>query len=314
VVSRDKIKQYNQQRNTKDKSLICHAPFVNINFEQNGNMTACCFNRIHVLGTYPQNTIKEAWTGSKADELRKYIRQNDLGGGCKLCGELINSGNFEGSRAKHFDEYAHVQDDSFRGKINRLFGKQADTKQPRVFEFEISNTCNLECTMCSGYFSSTIRKNREHLPAIESAYDDAFVEQVAEYIPHLTDLKFLGGEPFLIKLYYDIWKKMIEQKSKARVHITTNGTLFTKRIREYLSQLNAGIVISIDSINKENYEKIREGAEMETVLANIQEFAKITREKNTYLSLAVCAMRQNWQDLPELVNMPMITTSTYTSM
>ena len=296
-----RLRAYQATRKTIDKSIICHAPFSNINFEQNGNMTACCFNRIHVLGSYPQHTIAEAWAGEQAEILRQRVWNNDLGGGCKLCGELINSGNYEGSRAKHFDEYAHPAGGSISEKIKRMLGKPRGLLMPRVFEFEISNTCNLECTMCSGYFSSTIRKNREMLPAIPSSYDDGFVDQVAEFLPGLTDLKFLGGEPFLIKQYTDIWKKMVEVGSTARVHITTNGTLFTKRIQEYLSQLNAGIVISIDSINPDNYEKIRQGADMDGVLANIQEFAKITRKKNTYLSLAVCAMRQNWMDLPALV-------------
>lgn len=301
VISRETIKKYNQTRETRDKSVLCHAPFVNINFEQNGNMTACCFNRIHVLGTYPKDSIADAWNGKQAEKLRRYIRNNDLGGGCKLCGELINSGNFDGSRAKYFDAYAHAPDHSFGERLKRLFGQVGRPDMPRVFEFEISNTCNLECTMCSGYFSSAIRKNREHLPAIESAYDDAFVDQVAEYLPYLTDLKFLGGEPFLIKLYFDIWKRMIDMRSEARVHITTNGSLFSPRIEDYLGKLNAGIVVSMDSVNPENYAAIRVGSSLDTVLANIEKFAAITRQKKTYLTLAACAMRQNWQDLPDLV-------------
>jgi MoaA/NifB/PqqE/SkfB family radical SAM enzyme len=79
---------------------------------------------------------------------------------------------------------------------------------PRVMEFELSNECNLECVMCNGYFSSSIRKNREKLPASVSPYNDQFVDELDQFIPHLTDAKFLGGEPFMIDIYLKIWERI----------------------------------------------------------------------------------------------------------
>jgi MoaA/NifB/PqqE/SkfB family radical SAM enzyme len=49
-------------------------------------------------------------------------------------------------------------------------------RYPSMLELELNNTCNLECVMCIGELSSSIRKNREKLPAIRSPYDEAFVE------------------------------------------------------------------------------------------------------------------------------------------
>ena len=299
IVSEQKLANYNAIRNTVDKTLLCHAPFTNINFEQNGNMTACCFNRVNVLGKYPENSIRQAWTGKEAEDLREKIRENNLGGGCNWCGMLLNSENYSGTKSIHFDEYAHR-----RNAIDRLKEKFLGIPfnyYPKVFEFEIDNTCNLECVMCNGYYSSSIRKNQDKLPPLVSPYDKDFVNQIREFIPHLTDMKFLGGEPFLIKIYYDIWDEIIALNPNIGVHITTNGTVLNTRIKDYLLKMKAGIIVSIDTINPQNYPIIRKNGDLSKVLNNIQELAKITRKNQTYLSLAVCPMVNNWRDLPELL-------------
>jgi MoaA/NifB/PqqE/SkfB family radical SAM enzyme len=295
--NREIISQYNEHRKIGARSKICHAPFSSINFEQNGNMTACCFNRVNILGKYPENTIEEAWKGENANLLRKKIDNLDLSGGCKLCGILIKSGNYKGSKAIYYDEYA--QDYRF-DKLNNLFGINPK-HLPKVFEFEISNTCNLSCTMCNGYYSSTIRKKREKLPDIHQPYDNEFVNQVAHFLPHLTDLKFLGGEPFLIDIYYEIWNKIIEVNPKAKVHITTNGTILNNKVKDILPKLRAGIILSIDSVNKSTYEEIRVGSNFDVVMDNFHYFNKVTQTLNTYLSVSACAMSSNWKDIPELV-------------
>jgi MoaA/NifB/PqqE/SkfB family radical SAM enzyme len=304
MLSKELIKEYNKTRNNTDKSVICHAPFVNINFEQNGNMTACCYNRSHVLGVYPQNSIAEAWSGKKAEELREYIRNNDLGGGCRACGELIESRNFLGSKTLGYDLYA--QPEGFTGKLSNLFsGSNGSAKKtaayPKTFEFEISNTCNLECEMCNGYFSSSIRKNREKKPPLPNPYDDKFIEEVATFMPHLTEMKFLGGEPFLIDIYHKIWDKVLEINPAIRVHITTNGTVMNQRVRDLINKLNCNITVSIDSLEPSNYERIRAGAKFSRVIENIEEFIRVSKEKKRLFSLAICPMTLNWKELPEFV-------------
>lgn len=298
MLSKSTISKYDRFRAYTDKSLICHAPFVNLNFEQNGNITACCYNRKEVLGRYPQHSIADAWYGEAAETLRSYITQNDLRGGCSACGELLQAGNFGGTKALFYDEYAPRP----KNPLNLLFpNRNRALKAPKVFELEISNTCNLECGMCSGYFSSTIRKNREGLPPLPMVYDAAFVEQLKEFMPGLTDMKFLGGEPFLIDLYYDIWEEIIRSNPDMRVHITTNGSVLNQRGKRILERLKVGIILSIDSLNPNTYPKIRVGASYERVMENLRYFHELTRKKNTYLTIAACPMVNNWQDLPELL-------------
>ena len=186
-LTQDLIEAYDESRINHPHESLCNAPFSNMYFGHDGNVTACCYNRTHELGTYPHQTVKEIWTSSKAEELRDLLSKNDLSSGCGSCEKLLLSKNFDAVIAKNYDLLPY------------------SANYPTKLEFELDNTCNLECTMCFGEFSSSIRKNRENKPPLLSAYNDAFVDQLEEFIPNLHSTRFFGGEPFLIDIYYNIW-------------------------------------------------------------------------------------------------------------
>ncbi len=173
---------------------------------------------------------------------------------------------------------------------------------PNSMEFELANTCNLECVMCNGYYSSTIRKNVEHLPPIENAYPADFVEQLEEFIPHLKKTRFLGGEPFLIKIYFDIWLKMKELNYSGSLQLTTNGTVLNKKVTELLNALDFELTISIDSFNEKIYERIRGGANFKTVMRNFEWFKNYMDSKGKQLSVAYCPMTLNAESIVDDFN------------
>lgn len=294
------LSSYAASRSNTYKKIVCHAPFVNLNFEQNGNVRACCYNFKDVLGTWPKQTIKEIWEGTQAVELRKHIRNNELGGGCTECGNMIIAGNYQGARANSSDEYAPNNLSSrihyFRNKLN------GHINYPKVLEFELSNECNLECVMCNGYFSSSIRKNRENLPPVKTPYNDKFVDELEEFIPHLTDAKFLGGEPFMIEIYLKIWERILKINPAVRIHITTNGTILNNRIKDLLEGLNAGIIVSIDSLTEDTYKKIRVNGNFKKVMENLEYLRDYTKRKHTFISIASCPIIYNWKELPAMLN------------
>ena len=154
----DTEKKYNLQRKTANTSLPCWAPFRSMYFGFRGNTSVCCFNKMHVIGTYPAQSIREIWFGAKADEIRQSLSKSDFSLGCQPCHELITAENYSGLPAKNFDPLP-INSNRFPSKI----------------DFELSNECNLECIMCRGEFSTAIRRNREKLQHIPSAYDSAFV-------------------------------------------------------------------------------------------------------------------------------------------
>ena len=295
------IAEYNSTRSLlADKSLICHAPFTNINFEQTGKATACCYNRKHIMGTYPSSSVRDMWYGEQAQILRQYIRDNNLNGGCRMCKLQLESKNYGGFKAKLYDEYASGIESKAKTLLKNLTGKKNYPPMPKVMEFELENTCNLECIMCNGEFSSSIRKNREKLPPLVSPYDKKFVDQLCEFMPYLTDMKFLGGEPFMIDIYYDIWENVAKINPTIKIHITTNATILNTRTKRLLEDMRAGINISIDSVKRETYQAIRIGADYDKVMENINWLIDYTKRKGTYAGLTVCPMRINSYEMIDI--------------
>ena len=307
----EQIRAFNQTRNVRNPAYLCYAPALSLNFDQTGNVTACCFNREHVLGRYPQNTVAEIWSGKPVAKLRAALKADKLNLGCWQCERMIEQGNHEGNLIQHFDDYEPLMSKSWLtrantnvvSKIKAVFfnGREKSVQElptPLVFEFEISNHCNLECIMCGGKWSSAIRKNREKLPPLKSPYDAAFVEQIKGFLPNLKRANFLGGEPFLINLYYDIWDAIIKENPNIEVGITSNGTMLSSRAKKIIQQLpNCRITLSIDSVQKNTWETIRRNGQFEGLESNIEWLLKSGKLK----SFSVCPMIQNWKEIPEIL-------------
>jgi len=280
---KENILAYNQTRVTGPEPCVCHAPLRSLYFDIHGKATACCFNRAHVLGKFPENSISEIINSDKRMFLQTELCRQNFMYGCQHCHKLIEAGNFDGVEARLYD---NLKDQGIT---------------PSEITFELDNTCNLECVMCHEEFSSTIAKAKG-LERIRHPYNAEFLEQLRAYIPKLKVAKFLGGEPFLINIYYEIWDLILELNPKCRINLQTNGTIFNDRVKSYLDRGNFYIGISIDSLQKDRYESIRKNAVFEDVMSNIDKFIEISRKKNNYVNISVCPMQQNRDEIPDLVN------------
>lgn len=153
---------------------------------------------------------------------------------CNICKADLEIGAFDEVSAKHFDSLP------------------IHPSYPTMMEFLLTNTCNLECVMCKGEFSSLIRQNREKLPPIANVYDDAFISQLRPFIPHLREVRFSGsGEAFLIDANYKIWDMILEINPQCLIMVQTNGTVLNSRIKDLLIRGNFQIGVSLDSLKKE---------------------------------------------------------------
>ncbi|MCF8257352.1 MAG: twitch domain-containing radical SAM protein [Flavobacteriales bacterium] len=286
-LNREQYRRFNRFRPEGPKRLFCYLPFNSLTFSFNGEVYVCSYNRDVELGHYPENSIHEIWEGEKARQLRQHMRHNDLSFGCRHCKFFFDKGKFSNLRPLVFDKYhGHTDGD-----------------HPRVFEFELSNTCNLECQMCHGEVSSSIRKNRDRLPPLVSPYDDAFVNQLREFIPTLKEAKFYGGEPLLIPIYYKIWDVVKELNPKLNMFVITNGTNWNDRIERLVNDLNFDVAVSIDAAEKELLERIRKNVVFEELMVNIKRFSEVCNRKGKHLSLSYTVQRDNWRQFPKMIEL-----------
>lgn len=277
----DIITDYNAARGKPNSRHICHAPFSNMYFNVHGDCAPCWLAFIEP-DSYPAKSIREIWFGEKYQTLRNHLLKYDLTHKCNVCLKNLQGGNYTSVLARAYD-------------INDV------GDYPSMLELELSNTCNLECVMCIGELSSSIRKNRDRLPALKNAYDDNFVEQLEEFIPHLKELRFNGGEPFLINAVFKIFEKVEKLNPKLKIVIATNGTVVNYKVKEWLDKLNIHINFSLDSLTPEIYETIRVNAHFDRVMEHFLFYRQYTKENNRTMCLMVNPMRNNWHEMPEFI-------------
>lgn len=281
---------YTRHRGLEAPAPPCYAAEVTLNFFVNGQVASCCLGRAEPIGHFPEQTIEEIWSSAAVHAVQESLRAGLLPPACVICRDQIEAGNYSGVMAGVYEHYAADA------------AAAADRPVLRSVEFEISNACNLECVMCNGWNSSLVRRNREKLPPLPERYGPEFLEQLKPFIPGLKTAKFLGGEPFLVPQYLDIWDALAELNPDVAVSITTNGTVMNRRVRAVVEKLAPNIIISVDSVDAEVYESVRLNARLADVLENVEYFRGAAAQNGADVIISVCPMVQTWRTLPQVVD------------
>ncbi len=131
---------------------------------------------------------------------------------------------------------------------------------------------------------------------------DKKVEDLIELMPYLEQLFLRGGEVFFDKRIYKILEEA--KKNRVKMDLITNGLLLNEDIIKQIIGLDANLTISVDSVIKEKYEKIRVGAKFEKLISNIELLTNIIKEKNadTYLYLNMVVMSINYMEIENVLD------------
>jgi MoaA/NifB/PqqE/SkfB family radical SAM enzyme len=277
-------------RNYSQKAVrsLCYAPYTSLYFDTQGRVRVCCHNHEFPVGHVRENSIDEMWRGPRIKALRDALAAGEFAPGCQFCEFQTAEGCFDDAAMHRFDRFTLSSD---------------PPEWPQQLEFSISNACNLECVMCSGLHSSLIRAKREHLPVLPKVYSDAFIHSLREYLSHAIWLKFLGGEPFLVREYYQIWDMMIADGITTPCHVTTNGTQFNRKVEAVLDRIPMSFAVSMDGMRPETIESIRVNAKYDVLMDNARRFREYAKAKRTSFALTYCLMRQNWREFGEFCAM-----------
>jgi radical SAM protein with 4Fe4S-binding SPASM domain len=149
--------------------------------------------------------------------------------------------------------------------------RKISSKFPIYLLIEPTSICNLRCTMCFQVDPTFTKKNFMGMMSLE-----LFKEVIDQAFEGGTKAVTIAsrGEPTLHKQLGIMLKyasgKFIDLK------LNTNGTRLTEALCHDILQSDVNeLVFSIDSHEKDVYEKIRVGADFENVLENIRRFHKI---------------------------------------
>jgi len=279
------------RRSQPDKPYsACYAPTVQMYFQPDGDVRACCRNMSYPLGNVGQQRLTEIWEGARRRELVTRLAVDDYSHGCEGCQWEIETEGREGSYPESFTEFAGY-----------LTHEPEVAEWPHFLEFNLSNSCNLQCIQCNGDLSSSIRIHREGRPPQPKVYGDEFFDDLRLFLPHLEAAQFAGGEPFLGAENFRVWDLVAEVAPDLRCQVVTNATQWNKRVEAVLEKVRVSPTFSIDGITRETYEAIRIDSDHALVMANIDRFCAYAERVGTDVFINFCLMAQNYHEFGDLL-------------
>lgn len=277
------IKEFNRTR--QNPKFLCNAPFASINIYTIGITSPCCLNTL-LVDDYSRKKITEIFNGKIYKQYRKSIRENQFPEACSMCRDSLLNGEYN---SVMIHDYDHL-------KVSKILPNKI-----RHISISISNNCNLECIMCNGLASSSVRKNREKQEPINFPYMNRFRNEIKPFLPNLQSITLIGGEPFVTPICYDIWEDIIRTNPLCGINVITNGTILNDRIKQLLDKGNFWISVSFNGVTKKTYENIHVNANFEETKANIMYFGDYMKKNNRIMTIFICPLKLNKFEIPDIV-------------
>ncbi len=166
---------------------------------------------------------------------------------------------------------------------------------PCTLSIEPIARCNLKCPECAIGSGNFHREKGEM--SIELA--TKILNETHRHLLHL--FLYFQGEPFLSRTIFELIH--IAKKKKIYTVISTNAQLITSEIAEQIiiSKLDK-IIISLDGISQESYEKYRVGGNVQKALDAIRylaEFKRVYKSKKPYISVQYLVLSCNEGEINE---------------
>lgn len=260
-----------------DRSTWCVLPWVHVCIRPDGMLKPCC--RYNKHGEFQKETIDELDRNGvsvmdSADfvELRRKMLAGEKADGCIKCDQQ--------------DEYSDLKDRiSLRTYSNQKFPTLSKDdcdlgfNNVRYIEMSIDNICNLQCKMCSSYFSSKLALRDKFLGLpVHKKLEPNFKKFDKIDLSKLERLKILGGEP-LMTPNLDPFLDYISMKSDMSaivLELVTNGTTIPSDV--IINKLNrfkrVKILVSLDAYDRSN-DYQRYGSSYIDTFSNAQKLEKL---------------------------------------
>lgn len=228
-------------------NVFCKAPWNSIHVRMDGSVFPCCISN-YCIGTLQESTWEEIQNGDRMKELKEGFITFDskILSYCKKC-SLCTEGS---SRLR----YNNIPE----GKLD--------------IDIRVSNKCNLTCRMCSPWASSAWeRETGQDGKTMNSTLRKQLIQTVKDKAPFVKNLTLVGGEPTLIREYYDILEYYVQQGYAQNVELIFNTNLqqFPKKFYDLCSNFKVvHMCMSIDALGEVG-EVIRTGSSWKTVNKNV---------------------------------------------
>ena len=238
------------------ESLYCGVTYKELYINHTGRFRNCC---IQTQGYGEKGFLKSQnpneWFAKQYDLnlVREDLESGSRNPSCSKCWKLEDKGH-----------------SSYRLNWNRSTYYAGNTSpEIEIIDFRLGNQCNLQCRICNPMWSDQLGKSYQLAKdnGIFNSLNQSFTEgtikpssEVMEDLigfclrtPSLKEIKFAGGEPFVMPEVEYFLNRMIEEgKTNLTVSFLTNTTTAKESTIELLKQFNKVIMqCSIDGIGED---------------------------------------------------------------
>jgi MoaA/NifB/PqqE/SkfB family radical SAM enzyme len=267
--------------------ITCFAAFNHMRISRQGYMAPCCFagkHKIHTIQLWnKEKGLHDYWFNGLNIQYQNKFLNSKFHEGCIVCTERI-----EQNIIPPLNEYDWNIDDRMQGVMSVSY--------PKIIDFEISNLCNMECPMCYGDLSSKHAANRDKdINFGPNIFDndenlDHLIEELKEFIPHLEEIRFVGGEPLAHKGMFKIAKVVCDIKPELKLQICTNGSVYNKKVEKLCKENNVKFSLSIDTVIPKEYNQIRIGGKFESTYSNVDKITNLVGKDNITINTVLMSV------------------------
>ncbi|MGB1068176.1 MAG: twitch domain-containing radical SAM protein [Gammaproteobacteria bacterium] len=298
-----------------DKSIknqdiyFCAAPFQLLYSDTDGGYAPCSWAEAKVFKTNIKDVSIKDWfeSNTKLNQLRTEMTTPDsnLELTKKSCGSCIKQEKLYGRSRRQTSLKLQTNDTFLWPRIREAVEAFKHTGrghiEHKIFEVQIKafgNQCNLDCYMCHTFDSSTrtttlnskelegqsvindytIKKGNELkklISSIKGAKLEDIINQITEIAPFIYNLKFIGGEPLVMKQYYKLLDAIVKTKYSNQMYVKfqTNMSVLGEgkyKITDYIKHFERfEVTVSLDGIGKTD-EYIRRRSNWNDIVNNIK--------------------------------------------
>jgi len=254
---------------------FCPAPWMSL-FYQIDQASVCCASNDKL-----KMSPEEFRNSDYLRELKKQFLAKEKPAGCNGCWQREDQ-KLISIRNHYLDRFP---------KYNYNFFDSNTQLPVEHMELRASNLCNFQCRMCYPENSVEIAREVEKTPSLQKHFksypssvmeiDDANWRQIFDISLDTSNLFLTGGEPLLIKHYYDLLDHLIanDRCEHTALNIYTNCSVFNPKFVDRIIKFkNVRLSLSIDAVGKVA-EYQRYGTIWNTVKNNAIKFSQLSNIK-----------------------------------
>ncbi len=181
-------------------------------------------------------------------------------------------------------------------QLSRILKKPIHRGMPVVMEIEPTTSCNLRCPQCP----SGLRQFTRNTGMLDLPLYTKLIEELGDDMVYL--ILYFQGEPFLNKQFLEFVR--IAARKNIYTATSSNAHYFTDEMAK--ATVESGLdrlIISIDGITQDTYQKYRIGGKLEKVIEGTERllfWKKKLGKRTPHIIWQFIAFKHNEHQIPEL--------------